>query len=194
MSLIYPSLEHVYYRFGSRFTIHLCNTIYFSSTFSTPCKWFTKILHFAFLDLNRALVSYPKENRYAWIKVHEQKVELLRSETSEESPILCQHQHNVTSLNGDPIICSPTGSPAAPPSTNPQGTTNAGSPAKLTFTYISCDFKPFRFLFSTIIMLQIEDNFLSSGTLEEIPKYVQVNINKRKESIEYRHDISRVHC
>jgi len=43
-------------------------------------------------------------------------------------------------------------------------------------------------------MLQIEDNFLSSGTLEEIPKYVQVNINKRKESIEYRHDISRVHC
>lgn len=38
------------------------------------------------------------------------------------------------SQNGDPIIWSPTGSPAAPPSTNPQGTTNAGSPAKLTFT------------------------------------------------------------
>jgi hypothetical protein len=43
----------------------------------------------------------------------------------------------ITSLKGDPIIWSPTGRPADPPSTNPQGTTNAGSPAKLTFTCIS---------------------------------------------------------
>ena len=67
MSLINPSLEHVYcsnlasnhvlirlIRFVSRFTIHLCNAIYFLTTFSTPCKQFTKKLHFAFWDLNRA--------------------------------------------------------------------------------------------------------------------------------------------
>jgi hypothetical protein len=56
----------------------------------------------------------------------------------EQSPVLnVISTITFTSQNGDPIIWSPTGSPAAPPSTNPQGTTNAGSPAKLTFTYIS---------------------------------------------------------
>jgi len=41
-----------------RFTIHLCNAIYFSIIFNTPCKRFTKILHFAFWDLNRAWKLY----------------------------------------------------------------------------------------------------------------------------------------
>lgn len=45
-------------RFDSQFTIHLCNAIYFSTTFSTPCKQFIKILHFVFLDLNRAWGNY----------------------------------------------------------------------------------------------------------------------------------------
>ena len=72
MSLINPSLEHVYcinlvsnhviirlIRFVSRFTVHLCNAIYFLTTFSTLCKWFIKILHFAFWDLNKTL-AYMK--------------------------------------------------------------------------------------------------------------------------------------
>ena len=55
MSLINHSLEHVYYsnlvsnhiiirliRFVTRFTVHLCNTIYFLTTFSIPYKRFTK--------------------------------------------------------------------------------------------------------------------------------------------------------
>ena len=41
-------------RFVSRFTVYLCNAIYFSTIFSISCKQFTKILHFAFWDLNRA--------------------------------------------------------------------------------------------------------------------------------------------
>jgi len=41
-------------RFVSRFTVHLCNAIYFSTTFSIPGKQFTKI--FRFLDLNRAQI------------------------------------------------------------------------------------------------------------------------------------------
>ena len=44
-------------RFVSRFTVHLYNAIYFSTTFSTPYKRFTKILHFAFWDLNRASLA-----------------------------------------------------------------------------------------------------------------------------------------
>ena len=44
-------------RFVSRFTVHLCNAIYFLTTFSTPCKRFTKILYFAFWDLNKALLA-----------------------------------------------------------------------------------------------------------------------------------------
>ena len=40
-------------RFVSRFTIYLCNAIYFSTTFNTSCKWFIKILHFVFWNLNR---------------------------------------------------------------------------------------------------------------------------------------------
>ena len=35
-------------RFVSRFTVHLCNTIYFSIIFSTSCKQFIKILYFIF--------------------------------------------------------------------------------------------------------------------------------------------------
>ena len=58
MSLINPSLEYVYcsnlvsnnaiirlIRFVSRFTVNLCNAIYFLTTFSTQCKRFTKNLH-----------------------------------------------------------------------------------------------------------------------------------------------------
>ena len=75
MSLINPSLEHVYcsnlvsnraivslIRFVSRFTVHLCNAIYFFTTFSTPYKRFIKILHFAFWDLNK-----PYSDRYVEI-------------------------------------------------------------------------------------------------------------------------------
>ena len=70
MSLIDSSLEHVYcsnlvsnhvlirlIRFVSRFTIHLCNAIYFSTIFSILYKRFTKILHFAFWDLNKPLIE-----------------------------------------------------------------------------------------------------------------------------------------
>ena len=73
MSLINPSLEHVtvacycinlvsnyviirIIRFVSRFIVHLCNAIYFLTT-STPYKRFTKNLHFAFWDLNKAQVE-----------------------------------------------------------------------------------------------------------------------------------------
>ena len=43
-------------RFVSRFTVYLCNAIYFSTTFSILCKRFIKILDFAFWDLNRAII------------------------------------------------------------------------------------------------------------------------------------------
>ena len=46
-------------RFVSRFTVHLCNAIYFSTIFSTPCKLFIKILRFAFWHLNTALLAQP---------------------------------------------------------------------------------------------------------------------------------------
>ena len=42
-------------RFVSRFTIYLCNAIYFSTIFSTPCKWFMKKIVFCVFDLNRTL-------------------------------------------------------------------------------------------------------------------------------------------
>ena len=61
MSPINPSLAHIYcsnlvskydlirlIRFVSRFTVHLCNAIYFLIIFSTPYKWFIKILCFVF--------------------------------------------------------------------------------------------------------------------------------------------------
>ena len=66
MSLINSSLEHVncsnlvsnhvlirLIRFVSWFTIHLCNAIYFSTTFSTLCKRFT--IFFAFCLYDRTL-------------------------------------------------------------------------------------------------------------------------------------------
>ena len=69
MSLISPSLKHVYcsilvsnhaiirlISFVSRFTVYLCNAIYFFTTFSTPCKRFIKKLRFAFTHLNTAQV------------------------------------------------------------------------------------------------------------------------------------------
>ena len=40
-------------RFVSRFTVHLCNAIYFLTTFTTLYKWFTKILYFRFWNLSR---------------------------------------------------------------------------------------------------------------------------------------------
>ena len=43
-------------RFVSRFTVHLCNAIYFSTIFSISCKGFTKNLYFGFMDLNRASI------------------------------------------------------------------------------------------------------------------------------------------
>ena len=68
MNLINPSLEHVYcsnlvsnhvlirlIRFVSRFKVHLFNAIYFSTTFSTPCKRFTKILRFVFTTSKHGL-------------------------------------------------------------------------------------------------------------------------------------------
>ena len=68
MSLINPSLEHVYcinlvsnrvlirlIRFVSRFTIHLCNAIYFSTIFSTPCKRCTKNFVFYVLGSKQGL-------------------------------------------------------------------------------------------------------------------------------------------
>ena len=43
-------------RFVSRFTIYLCNAIYFSTTFSIPCKRFKFFLHFDFMNLIRAYI------------------------------------------------------------------------------------------------------------------------------------------
>ena len=71
MSLINPSLEHVYFsitvvilvsnhviikfiRFVSRFTVHLCNAIYFLTIFNILYKQFTKILYFVFWDLKQS--------------------------------------------------------------------------------------------------------------------------------------------
>ena len=43
-------------RFVSWFTVHLCNAIFFPTTFNTPCKWFIKFLEFWSLKLNTALI------------------------------------------------------------------------------------------------------------------------------------------
>ena len=78
MSLTNPSLEHVYcsitvmsnhviirlIRFVSRFTAHLCNAIYFLTTFSTSCKRFTKILHFVFWNLNKASMQIGSWSKF----------------------------------------------------------------------------------------------------------------------------------
>ena len=71
MSLIKQSLEHIYcsnlvsnhvlirlIKFASRFTIHLYNAIYFSTTFSTSCKRFIKILCFAFTPSKHGLNTW----------------------------------------------------------------------------------------------------------------------------------------
>ena len=76
MSLINSSLELVYcsnlvsnhvlirlIRFVSRFTIYLCNAIYFSTIFSTPWKRFIKILYFVFWDLNRDLEGERRKRK-----------------------------------------------------------------------------------------------------------------------------------
>ena len=42
-------------RFVSRFTVHLYNAIYFSTTFSIPCKRFIKILRFVFTPSKHSL-------------------------------------------------------------------------------------------------------------------------------------------
>ena len=41
-------------RFVSQFTVHLCNAIYFLTTFSTPCKRFKKIA-FCVLESKQSL-------------------------------------------------------------------------------------------------------------------------------------------
>ena len=43
-------------RFVSRFTVHLCNAIYFLTIFNTSCKRFIKFLYFTFWNLNKAIV------------------------------------------------------------------------------------------------------------------------------------------
>lgn len=54
-----------------------------------------------------------------------------------EASIKCVKLKANTSSNAAPIIWRPTGRPADPPSTNPQGKTNAGNPAKFTFTCVT---------------------------------------------------------
>ena len=64
-------------RFVSRFTIYLCNAIYFLTIFSTPCKRFTKILYFTFWDAlfgrrgakSRLGLSTTKEKVKAWLEL-----------------------------------------------------------------------------------------------------------------------------
>ena len=43
---------------------HLCNVIYFSTTFSTPCMLFIKFLRFAFWHLNTALATQRVQARW----------------------------------------------------------------------------------------------------------------------------------
>ena len=57
--MYYMTAKSLLLRFVSRFTVHLCNAIYFSTIFSTPCKRFTKNLYFGFLDLNMAYIRDP---------------------------------------------------------------------------------------------------------------------------------------
>jgi len=47
-------------RFVSRFTVHLCNAIYFSIIFSTLYKRFIKNLYFSLMDLNRASTEFVR--------------------------------------------------------------------------------------------------------------------------------------
>ena len=47
--------NHVLIRFVSRFTVYFYNAIYFSTTFSTPCKRFIKNLCFAFTPSKHGL-------------------------------------------------------------------------------------------------------------------------------------------
>ena len=79
MRLINSSLEHVYssnlvpnhdlirfIRFVLRFTVHLCNAIFFPTTFNTPCKRFINFLKFWSLKLNTALFQIcPISNLFA---------------------------------------------------------------------------------------------------------------------------------
>ena len=44
-------------KFVSRFTVYLCNTIYFLTIFNTSCKGFIKILYFMFWNLNKGWSS-----------------------------------------------------------------------------------------------------------------------------------------
>ena len=44
-------------RLVSRFTIHLCNAIYFSTIFNVPCRRFTNFLDFRILELNKTSVG-----------------------------------------------------------------------------------------------------------------------------------------
>ena len=82
MRLSNPSLEYVYcsnlvsnhviirlIRFVSRFTVHLCNAIYFLSIFSTPCKWFTKILRSAFWEPRCMDLLRPVYGRQTYLHV-----------------------------------------------------------------------------------------------------------------------------
>ena len=91
ISLINSALEHVVYcsnlvsnyilirliRFVSRFTIHLCDAIYFSTAFSILCKRFTKILRFRCKDLNTALVSSTVVSTTTWQRYSEQPLLLV---------------------------------------------------------------------------------------------------------------------
>ena len=64
-------------RFISRFTVHLCNAIYFLTTFSTPCKWFKKNLHFALWDLNKARKQRGNDGGNACLRATGNMVEFL---------------------------------------------------------------------------------------------------------------------
>ena len=44
-------------RFVSRFTVHWYNAIYFSTTFNTPYKRFTKFFAFCVLDINKVKIA-----------------------------------------------------------------------------------------------------------------------------------------
>ena len=75
MSLINPSLEYIYcsnlvsnhvlirlIKFVSRFTVNLCNAIYFSTIFSTTCNRFKKICILDFLIFGRESLTFEVLN------------------------------------------------------------------------------------------------------------------------------------
>ena len=82
MSLIRELLEYVYcsnllsnhvlirlIRFVSRFTTHLCIAIYFLTIFNTLYNRFTKILHFAFWNLNESSnYTFRTCKSHLWIR------------------------------------------------------------------------------------------------------------------------------